>query len=128
MKLLIDMNLSPSWAGFLTNAGFEAAHWSALGDPTAPDRELTEFALNGGWVILTHDLDFGAILAASGRSGPSVMQIRADDLSFDAIGSAIIAALRQMADSLAAGALVTVEPARTRVSVLPLDRRPSQNA
>lgn len=120
MKLLIDMNLSPAWAGYLVSEGFEAAHWSTLGDPTASDRLLTDYAQAGGWVILTHDLDFGAILAASGRAGPSVMQIRADDLSLDAIGTSVVAALRQLNASLAAGALVTVEPARTRVSILPL--------
>lgn len=31
MKLLIDMSLSPSWVDLLISAGFEAAHWSALG-------------------------------------------------------------------------------------------------
>lgn len=120
MKLLIDMNLSPAWVGYLVSEGFEAAHWSTLGDPTASDRHLTDHAQAGGWVILTHDLDFGAILAASGRAGPSVMQIRADDLSLDAIGTSVVAALRQLNESLTAGALVTVEPARTRVSILPL--------
>jgi predicted nuclease of predicted toxin-antitoxin system len=120
MKLLIDMNLSPAWVGYLVSEGFEAAHWSSVGDPTASDRQLTDYAQAGGWVILTHDLDFGAILAASGRAGPSVMQIRADDLSLDAIGAAVVAAMRQLTESLTAGALVTVEPARTRVSILPL--------
>jgi predicted nuclease of predicted toxin-antitoxin system len=31
MRLLIDMNLSPKWVGYLTEAGFEAVHGSALG-------------------------------------------------------------------------------------------------
>jgi predicted nuclease of predicted toxin-antitoxin system len=28
MKILVDMNLSTKWAGFLTGNGIEAAHWS----------------------------------------------------------------------------------------------------
>lgn len=120
MQLLIDMKLSPLWAGYLARHGFEAAHWSTLGDATAHDAQIMHFARDGGWVILTHDLDFGAILAASGREGPSVMQIRADDLSLEAIGPAVVTALRQMSESLALGALVTVDPAKTRVTVLPL--------
>jgi predicted nuclease of predicted toxin-antitoxin system len=31
MKVLIDMNLSPRWQKFLTEAGLQAAHWSELG-------------------------------------------------------------------------------------------------
>jgi len=33
-----------------------------------------------GFVLLTHDLDFGAILASSGANIPSVIQIRTEDL------------------------------------------------
>jgi predicted nuclease of predicted toxin-antitoxin system len=31
MKLLLDMNLSPTWVGFLEENGFEAVHWSTVG-------------------------------------------------------------------------------------------------
>lgn len=31
MKILIDMNLSPNWVGFLKGAGVEALHWSEVG-------------------------------------------------------------------------------------------------
>ncbi len=40
MKLLIDMNLSPDWVEFLSNAGFESVHWSTVGAATAPDAEI----------------------------------------------------------------------------------------
>jgi predicted nuclease of predicted toxin-antitoxin system len=33
MKFLIDMNLSPLWVPFLANQGFEAVHWSTVGQP-----------------------------------------------------------------------------------------------
>ena len=67
MRILIDMNLSPRWTAVLNGSGFEAAHWSSLGAATAPDIEIMAFARAGGYVILTHDLDFGAILAATGE-------------------------------------------------------------
>ncbi|WP_240669226.1 hypothetical protein [Dyella sp. M7H15-1] len=51
------------------------------------------------------------------------MQIRAEDISPDAIGRQIIAALRQMAAELEAGALLTIDPSRTRLRVLPLPPR-----
>jgi predicted nuclease of predicted toxin-antitoxin system len=40
MKLLVDMNLSPGWVTFLSAAGFEAVHWSAVGAADASDHEL----------------------------------------------------------------------------------------
>lgn len=71
-------------------------------------------------IVLTHDLDFGAILAATHGDKPSVVQIRADDTSTEAIGTAVAAGLRQMESELNAGALVTIEPGRSRVRLLPL--------
>lgn len=73
-------------------------------------------------VVLTHDLDFSAILAATGGKKPSVVQIRSDDVSPDVIGVQVVAALRQMAAELKEGALLTVDPKRTRLRVLPLPR------
>jgi predicted nuclease of predicted toxin-antitoxin system len=76
-----------------------------------------------GRIVLTHDLDFVAILAATRGTKPSVVQIRADNVDPRAIGSAVVAALRQMASELDAGALLTVEPGRTRLRLLPLAGR-----
>ena len=123
MRLLIDMNLSPKWVEFLADAGFEAVHWSTLGAANAPDPELMAYAVAKNYVILTHDLDFGAILAASGVSGPSVVQIRADDLSTSAIGHSIISVLQQAVDAIEAGGLVTVDPKRARITMLPIGLR-----
>lgn len=120
MRLLIDMNLSPRWVQTLQRVGLEAAHWSSIGPPNAADAEIMAHARTGGWTVLTHDLDFGTILASTQGRKPSVVQIRADDLSPDAIGPQIIAALRQMAVELENGALLTVDPKRTRLRVLPL--------
>lgn len=81
------------------------------------------YARMNGYVVLTHDLDFGAILAATHGEKPSVVQIRAEDVSPDVIGKQVIVALRQMAFELEAGALLTVDPNRTRLRVLPLPPR-----
>lgn len=122
MRLIVDMNLSPDWADFLNNAGFEANHWSAIGNAQAPDPVIMAYAYAQNSIILTNDLDFSAILAASGGAAPSVIQIRAGELSVEAIGRQILAALEQMADALQSGALVTVEPAKLRLTLLPIQR------
>lgn len=51
------------------------------------------------------------------------MQIRAEDVSPDVISKQVIVALRQMAAELEDGALLTIEPNRTRLRVLPLQPR-----
>ena len=81
MKLIVDMNLSPRWVKLLTDAGFEAIHWSAVGNYAAPDSEIMAYARVHHYAVLTHDLDFGAILAATNGEKPSVIKIRADDLN-----------------------------------------------
>lgn len=123
MKLLVDMNLSPRWVPVLVDAGIEATHWTSLGAPDAPDSEIMDFAKAHDYVVLTHDLDFSAILAATRGDKPSVVQIRAEDVSPDVIGQAVIDAVRQMRLELADGALVSVDPSRTRLRLLPLNRR-----
>ncbi len=123
MKLLVDMNLSPRWVNLLADAGFEAAHWSTLGAANAPDAEIMAFAKANGYVVLTHDLDFSAILAATHGEKPSVVQIRAEDVSPDAIGKPVSDALLQMTAELEEGALLTIDPNRTRLRLLPLHFR-----
>jgi predicted nuclease of predicted toxin-antitoxin system len=70
--------------------------------------------------VLTHDLDSSAILAAAGATKPSVMRIRSENLNPDVVGEKIVGALWQMQVQLEAGALVSVEPHRTGMRLLPL--------
>lgn len=123
MKLLVDMNLSPRWVGALAEAGIEAVHWSTLGSSKAPDSEIMAFAATHGYIVLTHDLDFSGMLAATHGEKPSVVQIRAEAVNPDTIGKPVIAALRQMEPELQEGALLTIDPFRTRLRLLPLVRR-----
>src|SRR6266446_4828647 len=84
MKLLLDMNLSPTWVRFLEENGFEAVHWSTTGEPTATDAVVMAWSRDRGFVAITHDLDFSAILATTEAVGPSVVQVRTQDVLPDA--------------------------------------------
>jgi predicted nuclease of predicted toxin-antitoxin system len=123
MKLLVNMNLSPQWVSLLAGAGLEATHWSMVGSAKAPDSEIMSYAKANDYVVLTHDLDFSAILAATQGEKPSVVQIRSEDLSLITIGKLVVAALLQMSSELEEGALLTIDPGRTRLRVLPLQSR-----
>jgi predicted nuclease of predicted toxin-antitoxin system len=71
-------------------------------------------------VVLTHDLDFSAILAATKGKKPSVIQLRARNISPESVGMSVVTALRHTSDELQAGALLTIDIDRTRIRVLPL--------
>lgn len=120
LKLLVDMNLSPDWVPALRKHGWEAVHWSTVGDPRASDKDIMEWAAAHRYVVFTHDLDFGTMLALSHEAGPSVLQIRTADTLPDYLEGAVIAALNQHKADLSAGALVVVDERRNRARVLPL--------
>ena len=80
MRLLVDVNRSPAWLPILQTAGHDALHWTAIGSRSAPDIEIMTRALEDNRVVFTHDLDFTAILAATGANGPSVIQLREQDV------------------------------------------------
>jgi predicted nuclease of predicted toxin-antitoxin system len=87
---LLDMNLSPSWVPYLEAAGVAAVHWSAVGRPHASDSELMNWARANDCVVFTNDLDFSALLAMTRGSGPSVLQLRLENLFPDASGHIVL--------------------------------------
>src|SRR5438045_2732583 len=95
MKLLVDMNLSPDWVAVLEPAGWETLHWSNVGNPRATDFEIMAWAKQNGCVVFTHDLDFGTMLALTQAEGPSVIQVRTQDVTPSAIGKLVVGALKQ---------------------------------
>jgi predicted nuclease of predicted toxin-antitoxin system len=119
MKVLVDMNLSPAWAHFRRERGFESIHLSAVGSGRA-DAELMHWAAERDYILLTADLDFGATLAATRGRRPSVVQVRSDLLAPAAIGDVVVAALRQSQEELVDGALISVDANRARLRILPL--------
>jgi len=123
MKLLVDMNLSPKWIVLLKDSGFEALHWSTVGQANARDTEIMAWAAANGYIVVTHDLDFSAILAATQGVAPSVVQVRAEDVSPDVIGTKIARALHQMQAELEAGALLSIDEKTMRLRLLPLVNR-----
>jgi predicted nuclease of predicted toxin-antitoxin system len=120
VKLLVDMNLSPSWVERLAGHGFEAVHWSTIGAATAPDVVILTWANEHHFVVITNDLDFSAILAASAVAGPSVVQLRTQDLLSEGAVRIVARALEAHREDLERGALLSIDEGGTRVRMLPL--------
>ncbi len=81
-----------------------------------------DWARANDYVVFTHDLDFGAILAVTRTEGPSVLQVRAQNVLPEHLGEVVIAALRQFAQQLEVGALITVDEGTSRARILPINR------
>lgn len=122
MKLLIDMNLSPSWVAHLAAAGIEALHWVDVGDPRDSDVVIFDWAKAHNYIVFTNDLDFGAILAATNARGPSVIQLRVQDLMPEHLAPRLTSVLRQYQEMLDEGVLISVEEHRAKVRILPILR------
>ena len=71
-------------------------------------------------VVFTHDLDFGAILAATKTKSPSVLQIRTEEVSPYLLGHLVVSVLGQFEETLREGALISVDQEKSRVRVLPI--------
>jgi len=55
-------------------------------------------------------------------SGPSVIQLRSQEVLPSAIGETVLRAIRAAEPHLEKGAIVTVDPVRQRVRLLPIGR------
>ncbi len=123
LKHLINMYLSPDWVYFLKQQGFDAVHWSSVGDPCAEDTVLMRYAVEHDLIVFTHDVDFGNLLAATNASRLSVIQVRTQEPVMSRIGDLVIAGLRQFHNVLYSGSLIVISEERQRARILPI--RPS---
>ncbi|GIK54692.1 MAG: hypothetical protein BroJett015_03550 [Chloroflexota bacterium] len=87
---------------------------------SATDEEIMRWARENGYVVFTHDLNFGAILAATRAQSPSVIQVRTQDVTPDALQDLLFAAIRQHQTILETGALIIIDEHKLRARILPL--------
>ncbi len=120
MKILIDMNLSPTWVDFFDESGIISVHWSRIGKANDPDTVIFEYARQNDFIVFTNDLDFGTILAATNARFPSVFQLKSQELLPQFIGKQVIMCLINNQHYLLEGSLITFDTIKTRLRILPL--------
>jgi predicted nuclease of predicted toxin-antitoxin system len=120
LSVLIDMNLSPAWVDIFTAEGWAAVHWSTIGHPAATDDLIMQWAIDHGHVVFTHDLDFGTMLALTHARGPSVIQLRTEDILPNQHGHLVVGAMHQHTIDLLDGALIVIDLHRSRIRILPI--------
>lgn len=114
------MMLSTRVADGLRQAGHDAVHVRDYGMARATDEEILTRAAQEQRIVLSADTDFGFLLASRQETLPSVVLLRR--LAFhrvDFVVALVVNNLPTIAEALAQGSLVVVEPNRIRVRRLP---------
>ena len=124
MKFLVDNALSPVLAALLQQAGHDAIHVRSIGLQHADDEVIFERAATEHRIVVSADADFGTLLALRASRQPSVIQFRGEgSRKPEALARTLLANLPQLVDALENGSIVTFEPVRVRVRLLPIAPR-----
>lgn len=120
MKFLADMGISASTVAHLREMGHDGVHLRDEHMQRSEDAAVLQKALREGRVLLTHDLDFGDLMAASKGVLPSVVIFRLRDMRPDHINRHLDNVIASHAADLANGAIVSVNEKRVRIRRLPI--------
>lgn len=120
VKFLADMGISPKAVDFLQNLGHDAVHLHEQALDRLPDPAVMAKAQNEERILLTHDLDFGELVAASGTRLPSVIIFRLRNMHPERVNRYLQSLVAQHRSILEQGAIITVTEGQMRVRPLPL--------
>ncbi len=120
MKFLADMGISPKSTQFLREQGYDALHLLDEQLGRLPDPEILEKARVERRVLLTHDLDFAELVAASGTRLPSVVIFRLRSMRPENVNRHLSLMLAQYGDALEQGVIISVNDGQFRSRKLPI--------
>jgi predicted nuclease of predicted toxin-antitoxin system len=107
---------------WLRTKGYEVTHLREEGLHRLSDEEIFKKAVSEKRIILTFDLDFGEIIALSGRKLVSVIVFRLRNTHTPYVIKRLEYVLKESSDLLKEGSIVIVEDTRHRVRELPIKR------
>ncbi len=120
MKFLADMGISPKTVAFLRKQGHEAVHLHEEGLDRLEDPAILAKAREEDRILLTHDLDFSELVAASGARLPSVIVFRLPNMRPENVNRYLQSIIEHHGEALEKGAIISVTAGRMRVRSLPL--------
>lgn len=122
MRLLLDNNLSARLVPILARVDWDVVHVSSLGLRATPDETVLRAARGDDRTLVSADTDFGALLAASHHTGPSVVLVRrVAGRSVDALAALLVANLPSVVDDLRVGSVVVLGDESLRCAGYPSD-------
>ncbi len=120
MKFLLNMNVPRELGRRLTSEGHECRHVGDIGMAQVSDLVILKEARGNKEIIVTHDLDYGDLLAFSGETNPSVIIFRVRNTHADNLFKQIVEAWGEIERPLIEGAIITFEDAALRIRKLPI--------
>lgn len=120
MNFLADMGISPRVVEELRQKGHDAVHLTEQGLHRMVDGDILQKARQENRVLLTHDLDFGDLLAASGGTLPSVIIFRLKDMRAPNVSKHLFSIIDQQFEPLNSGAVLSVTEQKVRIRTLPI--------
>lgn len=120
MRFLADMGISPRTVRRLQAAGHDAVHVAELRLHRATDPEIVRLARSENRIVITHDLDFGTIMAASGESAPSLIIFRLANMHPDKVSRYMEMIIERHSAALESGVILMVTERRVRIRRLPI--------
>lgn len=120
MKFLLDVNIHRELGNLLLSSGHQSRHAADVGFATTSDRMILEEAKKKGEVIMTHDLDYGNLLAFSGEMSSSVIIFRTRNIHPVNLHHCILKYWSEIESPLSSGSIVIIEDAAVRIRKLPI--------
>jgi predicted nuclease of predicted toxin-antitoxin system len=125
LRFLLNMNIPRLLGRFLETAGHSWRHIADLGLYKEEDRAVLAVAKGSEEIIVTHDLDYGHLLAFSGDTRPSVIIVRQRNIHPRAVFETIHRNWEVCGPALRTGAIVIIEEGALRIRSLPIGRPPT---
>lgn len=120
MRFLADMNISPSTVADLASDGIDIVRASSLLPVNTSDKEILDLARSEERAVITHDVDFSALLALGGHDRPSLVTLRLLDTDPDFVTQRLRQVLPQIEAALLKGSVITINDKSARIRELPI--------
>ena len=120
MRFIADMGISPKTIRFLGGLGHKAIHLHEQGLDRLEDSEILRKARTERRIVLTHDLDFGELVAAGKTRLPSVIVFRLRNMHPSRVNLYLTQIIDKHSVALEQGAIISVSEGSIRVRALPL--------
>jgi predicted nuclease of predicted toxin-antitoxin system len=112
-KFLLDADMPRSSAEVFRSFGFDVEDVRDIGLCSARDKEIIEYALSNGRIIVTRDTDFGAILRYPDHPGSIILRLPSIYMTVE-INRRLEEFLGSVTEDEITNAIVVVELARYR--------------
>lgn len=120
MKFLLDVGISPRLGKMLEVNEHSSRYLSDFYSGKTKDSEILEIAIDNEEIVITHDLDFGTLLAFLRKNRPSVILFRIHHIQPELFYNLITDNWSTIEQPLLDGSLIIIESNSIRIRPLPI--------